>query len=152
LQKENALAHAQLSKALIIVLASIWAPMSVLVANAENFTTAAEVKPILTATKPQWIAVREYDGRDLLYFTNLLAWRCGVDVVAYGLNGAAPQTVLAMEPCYDEAQPNALKMDQGVLPYIEEELGSVQSVTVSVTFDDGTIEEGSYERKAVLIP
>ena len=120
---------------------------------AQNFTSAAEVKPILSVTKPQWIAVREYDGKDLLYFTNLLAWRCGVQSVAYGLNGAAPDTALMIEPCYDvEAQPNALKMDQGVLPYIEAALGSVQSVTVLVTYDDGSTDTGDYLRAAVMTP
>ncbi len=120
---------------------------------AQNFTSAAEVKPILSVTKPQWIAVREYDGKDLLYFTNLLAWRCGVQSVAYGLNGAAPETALVIEPCYDaESQPNALKMDQGVLPYIEAALGSVQSVTVLVTYDDGSTDTGYYLRAAVMTP
>ena len=122
-------------------------------AHAENFTTAAEVKPILTATKPAWIAVREYEGQDLVYFTNLLAWRCGVEKISYGLSGAAPEVELVAEPCYDaEPQPNALKMDQGVLPYINQALGSVQSVTVLVTFDDGTTETGEYLRAAVLMP
>ncbi len=120
---------------------------------AQNFTSAAEVKPILSVTKPQWIAVREYDGKDLRYFTNLLAWRCGVQSVAYGLNGASPDTALMIEPCYDaEAQPNALKMDQGVLPYIEAALGSVQSVTVLVTYDDGSTDTGDYLRAAVMTP
>lgn len=119
---------------------------------ADNFTTAAEVKPILTATKPMWIAVREFDGRDLLYFTNLLAWRCGVEKVAFGINGAAPETALIMEPCYDaEPQPNALKVAD-VLPYVTLDLGLVQTVTVLVTFDDGSTETGEYARAKVMTP
>ena len=122
-------------------------------ALAQDFTTAAEVKPILTATKPNWIALRPYDGQDLLYFTNLLAWRCGVETVTYGVNGAPPDTPLTMEPCHDgEAAPNALKMDQGVLPYVTLPLDSVQSVSVLVTYDDGTAEPAEYLRAAVLTP
>jgi hypothetical protein len=127
--------------------------LAALPAAAQNYTTAAEVKPILTATKPAWIAVRAYEGQDLLYFTNLLAWRCGVESVAYGINGAAPETPLPMEPCYEtEAAPNALKMDQGVLVYVTLPLESVQTVTVLVTYDDGSTETAAYERAAVLTP
>ena len=120
--------------------------------HAQDFTTAAEVKPILTATRGQWVAIREYDGKDLVYFTNLLAWRCGLAQVAWGINGGAPETVMPMEPCHEgEAQPNALKMEE-VLPYAEAPLGSIASLTVAVTFDDGSVETASYERKAVLMP
>lgn len=119
---------------------------------AQDFTTAAEVKPILTATKGQWIAIREFDGKDLVYFTNLLAWRCGLTQVAWGINGGAPETVMPMEPCHEgEAQPNALKMET-VLPYAEAPLGSIASVSVAVTFDDGSVETAEYDRKSVLMP
>ena len=122
-------------------------------ASAQNFTTAAEVRPILQATKPHWIAVREWEGQDLVYFTNLLAWRCGVGEVRYGVNGAAPETMLGMEPCYEgEAAPNALKMPDGTQPYVALPLGSVQTLTVVAVFDDGTQEVGQYERLAVMTP
>jgi hypothetical protein len=120
-------------------------------AQAQTYTTAAEVKPILQATKPSWIAVREFDGQDLLYFTNLLAWRCGVASVSYAVNGG-DKTVLPMEPCHeDTAQPNALLMET-ILPYVILPLGSVETVAVFVTYDDDTPDQADYERKAVLIP
>lgn len=120
-------------------------------AEAQTFTTAAEVKPILTATKPNWIAVREWGGQDLVYFTNLLSWRCGVVSVSYSVNGG-DQTLLPMEPCYeDTAQPNALLMET-VQPYITLPLGSVDTVSVFVTYDDDTPDQAEYTRKSVLMP
>ncbi len=135
-------------KGLAVVLAILASP-----ALAQSYTTAAEVKPILAMTQPQWIAVREFDGRDLLYFTNLLAWRCGVSSIAYGLNGAPAETVLEIEPCYEgEAQPNAFKADQPIQPYLSLALGSVETVTLLVTYDDGSTQEASYARQDVHMP
>jgi hypothetical protein len=118
-----------------------------------RFTTAIEVKPILGATRPQWIAVREYDGQDLLYFTNLLAWRCALWEVRYGLNGAAPDIVLPLEPCHeDTAQPNAL-VDSVTYPiWIEAPLGSIDSIEVEIDYDDGTTDAAVYARQSVLMP
>ncbi len=139
----------KLCSRLSAVLCAALAPLPVL---AQDYTTAAGVKPILMATKPQWIAVREFDGKDIVYFTNLMAWRCGIEQVAWGINGGAPETVMPMEPCHEgEPAPNALKMET-VLPYAEAPLGSITSVSLKVTFDDGSVETADYERKAVLMP
>ena len=122
-------------------------------ALAENFTTAAEIKPILDATRANWIAVREYDGKDLLYFTQLLAWRCGLSEIRYGLNGADADKVWPMEPCYDtEPQPNALKMEGGAEIYLTEALGSIQSISIHLTYDDGSEASAEFKRAAVMTP
>jgi hypothetical protein len=122
-------------------------------AQAQQFTSAAEIAPILEATRANWIAVREYEGRDLVYFTQVLSWRCGLSEIRYGLNGAAAETVLPMEPCYEnEAQPNALKFDQGVEVYLAEPLKSVQSVDVVLKLDDGSEARASFDRSDVLMP
>lgn len=116
-----------------------------------KFTTATEIKAILPHTKAQWIAVRPYEGQDLLYFTNLLAWRCGLHEIRYGVNGGDKQ-VLVMEPCYvNEVAPNALKVDQGVLPYVSLPLESVQTIELELLFDDLSEDRASYERAAVQI-
>ncbi|WP_372605475.1 hypothetical protein [Actibacterium sp.] len=118
---------------------------------AQNMTTAAEVRPILEMTKGNWIAVREYDGRDLLYFTHIASFRCGVAQVEYRVNDG-PAQLFGMEPCYDdEASPNALKLPSGELPYVGLPLGSVEQVEVTLTFDDGSTDTASYERAAIQI-
>lgn len=117
-----------------------------------QFTTAVEVKPILEMTKPQWIALRDYEGQDLLYFTQLLSWRCGLWDIRYGLNGAPATEILPLEPCHvGTASPNALtSVDYPI--YLEFPQGSVAQVTVAITFDDGTMAEATYDRAQVLMP
>lgn len=114
-------------------------------AMAQQFTTAAEVRPMLDATKARWIAVREYEGKDLLYFTNLLTWRCGLDAIYFSVNGGAEKRW--GEGCYEkEADPNALKE----LPYVSFPLGSVESVTVRLQYDDGGSDSASYNRAQIM--
>ncbi len=117
---------------------------------AQNFTTAAEVRPIVGAIKAQWIAVRPWDGKDLLYFTNLLSWRCGLEKIEYIVNDA-DSVELVTEPCYeDEGAPNALKVED-VLPYVTFAADSVQTVNVTITYDDGETFSVDYERATIQI-
>jgi hypothetical protein len=121
-------------------------------AAAQQFTTAAEVRPILDATRANWIGIREYDGRDLIYFTHLLAWRCGLTAVRFSVNGDPTVYAWPMEPCYEgTAAPNAILSPQ-VLPYVEMPLGTAQSVSVTLELDDGSVMTGDYARAAVRIP
>lgn len=116
-----------------------------------RFTTATEVRPILEATRGNWVAVREYDGRDLVYFTHLLSWRCGLVQLDYGINGGAMET-FPMPACHDDlATPNALTGDD-VLPYVGFPLGSVQSVEVRITYDDLATDQAAFDRRGVMIP
>ena len=111
-----------------------------------RFLTATEVRPILDATRANWISVREYNGQDLVYLTPLEAWRCGLHAVHYGLNGAPATTPWEMEPCYvDEPQPNAIKAE-GRVPYFAAALGSVEEITVQLTYDDGSIDTARLSR------
>ncbi|ROU00228.1 hypothetical protein EAT49_13305 [Histidinibacterium lentulum] len=116
-----------------------------------RFTTAVEVKPILAATRGSWVAVREWEGQDWVYFTHLLSWRCGLHEIRFGLNGAPPEEILEMEPCHEETmQPNALISDLPIWRTYPP--GSVQSITMEVTFDDNTTERHEVTRAEILLP
>ena len=116
-----------------------------------KFTTALEVKPILTATKANWVAVRDWDGQDLLYVTHLMAWRCGLVGMRVGVNGATPED-WPLPACHlGSAQPNALKPDDG-LPYRAYSAGSIQSITVELTYDDLSEDSATFDRSAVQMP
>ncbi len=116
-----------------------------------RFTTAIEVKPILTATKASWIAVREFNGQDLVYVTQLWSWRCGLVELRMGINGAPPQ-VWPLPPCHaDEAAPNAIKPEDGN-PYATYPLGAVGQVEIQITYDDLSTDSARFNRNGVLIP
>ncbi|GGE26324.1 hypothetical protein GCM10011360_13400 [Primorskyibacter flagellatus] len=116
-----------------------------------RFTTATEVKPILTATKSSWIAIREYDGQDLLYVTQIWSWRCGLVAMRVAVNGGAPEP-WDLPPCHENtAQPNAITDDDG-LPFRSYPLGSLQSVLVELFYDDRTTDSATFTRPQVLMP
>ncbi|MCA0870284.1 hypothetical protein LCL97_05585 [Seohaeicola saemankumensis] len=116
-----------------------------------QFTTATEVRPILNATRGNWIAVRDFNGKDLLYVTHLWSWRCGLLEMRIGVNGAEPQ-VWPMPPCHqDEAAPNAVKPEDG-LPYGEFPQGSIAMIEVRITYDDLGTDSARFNRQGVQIP
>lgn len=116
-----------------------------------RFTTALEVKPILTATRANWVAVRDYNGQDLVYVTHLWSWRCGLVGLRWAVNGEALED-WPLPPCHTEtAAPNAVLPDDG-LPYVALPAGSVQSVQVEITYDDLSTDSASFDRAQVLMP
>lgn len=116
-----------------------------------KFLRATEVKPILTATKGNWVAVREFNGQDLVYFTHLLSWRCGLHEFRFSINGG-PMQIWPMPQCYaDGPSPNAIKTEDG-LPYVAYALGSVETIDVEILYDDLTTDGASFDRKSVLMP
>lgn len=118
---------------------------------AQNYVSGAELRTILNATQANWVAVREYDGQDLLYFTNLLAWRCGLEAIYFSVNGA-DETQFAAEPCYeDEATPNAQKATDR-LPFLRFDLQSVDTVKIRIVYDDGAETLATFDRAQIQIP
>jgi len=116
-----------------------------------QFTTATEVRPILEATRANWVAVREYDGRDLVYVTHLFSWRCGLYGLRISVNGGPAQD-WPLPPCHTgTAQPNAITGDDG-LPYWEFPLGHVQSLQLEILYDDLGTDSAQFERAQVLMP
>lgn len=135
------------SHALALACAAAWSAATP--AMAQHFTTAAEVRPMLDITRDSWVSLREWNGEDQLLFTQIVAWRCGLDRVRYAVNDGDKHK-LALEPCYDsEIQPNAIKA-KDVLPYVLLPGGSVETVTVWLDYDDGSADTADYARAAIL--
>ena len=118
-----------------------------------QFTTALEVRPILGMTKSNWVGVREFNGQDLLYFSHLLAWRCGLWDIRFGINGAPADTIVGMEPCNEEfAQPNVMTDIENFPPYVSFPLQSIESIYIEIVFDDGTTDFAQFNRNEIRIP
>lgn len=139
-----------LTKALAAVAVLLSAPMG----QAQGLSTADQVRPILQMTAANWIAVREWQGQDLLYFTQLLPFRCGLEGIRYAVNDAKEFTLFAAEPCPPDAEGAVfatLEADT-YLPYITLPLGSIETVAVSITYDDGGVQTQVYKRADVMTP
>ena len=121
-------------------------------AMAMDFTEADDIEPILGMTKANWIAVREWEGEDLLYFSHLITYRCAIDQVRYFINVGKP-VVRPMEECYwDLPQPFIIQDPEGHVIYDTYPLNSIETITVEITLKNGTLLRETFERKAVWIP
>src|SRR5437660_488799 len=74
-------------------------------ASAQGLT--GQEKQILPLIKTSWVAFRNYSGRQFLYFSNLLAYRCGLSELRYSINSDALDQKFPLPPC-DPANPQAL--------------------------------------------
>lgn len=117
-----------------------------------KFTTAGEIGMILDATKGNWSAVREYDGRDLVYFTHVMSWRCGLKAAKFSINDG-PLQDLEMPECHMKyQQPNSFIGEDALMTYKSYDLGSVKSVRVDVLLDNLTVKSVTLQRGDILIP
>lgn len=113
---------------------------------------AAQIRPILEMTKANWIGVRRWEGKDLIYFSHLETWRCGLNGIKVGINGDPPNLAYPMEVCGpDEGAPSPIDTE-GRLPYVEFPLDSISSVTIELTYDDGEVVTETFNRADIEIP
>ena len=110
----------------------------------------ASITPILEMTRGSWVALRAWEGAELLYFTHIEGWRCAVGGVRYSINDAAP-VEWQLAPCQvGTPVPNALPDTH--LPYIRLPAGALQEITVVIEMKDGKTLDARFERAAIFTP
>ncbi|MCB1491948.1 MAG: hypothetical protein KDJ77_09135 [Rhodobiaceae bacterium] len=109
-------------------------PLLLLACPGAATAQSGQEKQILTMTRDSWIGFRDFNGRQLVYFTHLEAWRCGIRTVRYSINDRSLDQTWELQPC-DPQNPNAVTTDK---PYISLAPGTAQSVSVQLTFTDGS--------------
>jgi TolA-binding protein len=91
-------------------------------------------KQILDQFWTSWIAFDASGNHGLVYFTQMLSYRCAIKQVHYSLNGDALDKEIKMPPC-DKKDPYAIPYDYQ--PYFKV-ADSVKSMSVQVTYTDDT--------------
>ena len=117
-------------RALLVILAALYglAP-----GPASSQGLMGQEPKILDMTRGSWAYFRDYNGRQLVYFTHLEAYRCGIAAVRYSINTDALDRHWMLQPC-DPNKPHNITTDK---PYIALPLGAAKSITVQLTFKDG---------------
>jgi hypothetical protein len=93
-------------------------------------------RKILDMTATSWLSFREFNGL-LVYYTQLMSYRCAIREVRVGIDTAMPDKVLKMPPC-DPRDPSAIPHD--AQPYLKL-APSTQFVSVELTYRDGSVSE-----------
>ncbi len=88
---------------------------------------------LLDLTRGSWAYFRDFNGRQLLYFTHLEAYRCGISQVRFSLNGDALDREWKLQPC-DPKDPNKITTDK---VYLSFPLKTARSVSIRLTYNDG---------------
>lgn len=92
------------------------------------------MKDMLDMTKTSWLSFRDYDGRKLVYFTQMMSARCAIAEVRYGFDTMSPTTVFALPPC-NRNDPYAIPSDATI--YLEAPR-TTHFATVQIRYKDGT--------------
>ena len=93
-------------------------------------------RKILDMTATSWLSFREFNGL-LVYYTQLMSYRCAIREARVGIDTAVPDKVLKMPPC-DPRDPSVIPGD--AVPYLKLP-PSTQFVSVELTYRDGSISE-----------
>jgi hypothetical protein len=93
-------------------------------------------RKILDMTATSWLSFREFNGL-LVYYTQLMSYRCAIREARIGIDTAVPDKVLKMPPC-DLRDPNAIPAS--ALPYLKL-APTTQFVSVELTYRDGSVSE-----------
>jgi hypothetical protein len=93
-------------------------------------------RKILDMTATSWLSFREFNGL-LVYYTQLMSYRCAIREVRVGIDSAVPDRVLKMPPC-DIRDPSAIPGD--AKPYLKLP-AETKSVSVELTYRDGSVSE-----------
>ncbi len=122
---------------LLIAAAVLIAGLASDLAGASAQGLLGQEKQILPMISDSWVAFRDYDGKQWIYFTTLVAYHCGLSEIRYSINSDALDRQFPLPAC-DRQRPNAIDPARDP-PYLTVRRGSALQVMVQVVFSDGEV-------------
>jgi len=115
--------------------------VAILLLSGLTFTANAmppdQMKKILNMTQNSWVSFRDFNGKQLIYFTHLEAYTCGIKEVHYSLNSDDLDKVWELQSCESKGISGIKKN----MIYLTLPLGTAKSIAVQLLFADGTKSE-----------
>ncbi len=93
-------------------------------------------RKILDMTASSWLSFRDYNGL-LVYYSQLLSFRCAIREARIGIDSAVPDKVLKMPAC-DMKDPMSIPSQAQTYMKLP---SATKSVSVELTFRDGSVSE-----------
>lgn len=100
--------------------------------------SVAVVKQVLKLSRNQWIQFRNYNGRQLVYFTLFVTYKCGLKKIRYSVNSADLDKQFPLPECVPFVPYNIGPNDKIYLTF---DPGTAKTVSVQLVFDDDTNSE-----------
>lgn len=143
-------------KALFSITLAAWAslaPAQTYVAPPADLTSAEGSRYMHQVIKDTLLSFKQEGDTDLIYFTAILGWRCGMSELYYGLNDDPIVMQLPLEPCYRQMrEPNAMPEIGTKYPFfIKVPTGSATRVRVRMIYEDGSTQTLESERARNLM-
>ena len=96
----------------------------------------AQLKMMAEAAKDQWVAFRNWDGRQWIYFTIPVTYHCGLREIRYSLNGKDLGERWPVPACNAQMPFNVDPQKDKI--YLAFEPGAVGAVSLQLVYADGT--------------
>jgi hypothetical protein len=100
----------------------------------------ASQKSILEQFTNSWISYRLWEGKQLVYFTHLISYRCAIESINYGLNQDEPDKIFEIGEC-DPDNPHAIPSSGSGSVVYSSIPKSTDYVSVRLNYMDGTKSE-----------
>ena len=110
--------------------------LAVPIAAEAQMPPPAQFKMMAEAAKAQWVAFRNWDGRQLIYFTIPVTYHCGLSEIRYSLNGNDLAERWPVPECNAQMPFNVDPQKDKL--YLALDPGTVSAVSLQLVYADGS--------------